>query len=149
MAGRSLVNAVLRQALRQKDDLLQAAKKEDVGIRRSHPRFLIDRWAKNFGRENVETLCEWNNEPAPLYARINRLKISIEQFRLEHPLAEPIPVMILLDWLPSQMPPCPGANVTFKIPALRWLAGYSPPLLANTSLMRVLHQVERPDIWRN
>lgn len=77
---RSLVNAVLRNALRRKEELVRNASKEDLSVRSSHPRFLIDRWTQNFGAENTATLCEWNNRPAPIYARTNRLKISVEEF---------------------------------------------------------------------
>jgi 16S rRNA (cytosine967-C5)-methyltransferase len=78
--GRSLVNAVLRSATRAKADLLQKASEQPLSVRRSHPQFLIGRWKKNFGDKNTEALCDWNNGPAPVYARINRLKISDEAF---------------------------------------------------------------------
>ena len=77
---RSLVNAVLRNALRRKEELLENASEQDLSVRSSHPQFLIDRWTQNFGAENTAALCEWNNRPAPIYARINRLKISDEEF---------------------------------------------------------------------
>src|SRR5687768_10531621 len=69
----SLVNAILRNALRKKAELLEKANTQDLGVRTSHPQFLIDRWTRNFGPENCATLCDWNNQPAPIYARINRL----------------------------------------------------------------------------
>jgi 16S rRNA (cytosine967-C5)-methyltransferase len=78
---RALVNAVLRNALRTKEALMGKARKEDLSIRSSHPQFLIDRWRQNFGAENTAALCEWNNRPAPIYARINRLKISEDEFQ--------------------------------------------------------------------
>ena len=78
--ARSLVNAVLRNALRKKEELLGKASAEDLSVRSSHPQFLIERWQKNFGTENTAALCAWNNKPAPIYARINRLKISINEF---------------------------------------------------------------------
>jgi len=78
--NRSLVNAVLRNALRRKQELLENASKQNLSIRSSHPQFLIDRWTKNLGAKHTAALCEWNNRPAPIYARINRLKISDEDF---------------------------------------------------------------------
>jgi 16S rRNA (cytosine967-C5)-methyltransferase len=77
---RSLVNAVLRSALRRKEELVEQAGKQDLSVRSSHPHFLIDRWTQNFGAENTAALCEWNNRPAPIYARINRLKVSEDEF---------------------------------------------------------------------
>jgi len=81
---RPLINAILRNAVRRKEELVGEAGKQDVGIRSSHPQFLIDRWRRNFGAENTAALCEWNNRPAPVYARINRLKISAEEFLSRH-----------------------------------------------------------------
>jgi len=78
--NRALINGVLRSAVRGKAGLLQKADDEKLSVRRSHPQFLIDRWTKNFGANEAERLCEWNNRPAPIYARINRLKISDENF---------------------------------------------------------------------
>jgi 16S rRNA (cytosine967-C5)-methyltransferase len=78
--SRSLVNAVLRSATRAKADLWRDANTQDLSVRKSHPQFLIDRWSENIGEENTEALCDWNNRPAPLYARINRIKISEDGF---------------------------------------------------------------------
>ena len=88
---RSLVNGVLRNALRRKGELVTTASKQDLSVRSSHPRFLIDRWTQNFGAKNTAALCEWNNLPAPIYARINRLKISAEEFLSEHSDANRLP----------------------------------------------------------
>jgi 16S rRNA (cytosine967-C5)-methyltransferase len=80
---RSLVNAVLRNALRRKEELVKKAGQENLSVRSSHPQFLIDRWTQNFGAENTAALCEWNNRPASIYARINHLKISDDEFLSE------------------------------------------------------------------
>jgi 16S rRNA (cytosine967-C5)-methyltransferase len=78
--ARSLVNGVLRSALRRKPELIENASRQDLSVRSSHPQFLIDRWTQNFGPENTAALCDWNNQSAPIYARINRLKISDDEF---------------------------------------------------------------------
>jgi 16S rRNA (cytosine967-C5)-methyltransferase len=80
---RSLVNAILRTALRRKGELLEKAGGQDLSIRSSHPQFLIDRWTKSFSTTNTAALCQWNNHPAPIYARINQLKISRAEFLAE------------------------------------------------------------------
>jgi 16S rRNA (cytosine967-C5)-methyltransferase len=82
--SRALVNAVLRSATRGKADLRQKANAQELSVRKSHPRFLIDRWGQNFGEKNTEALCDWNNRPAPVYARINQIKISEDAFLSEH-----------------------------------------------------------------
>jgi 16S rRNA (cytosine967-C5)-methyltransferase len=74
--NRPIVNGVLRNAVRQESDLREDAETQDLSVRQSHPQFLIDRWIKNFGAKETEALCQWNNRPAPIYARINCLKIS-------------------------------------------------------------------------
>jgi len=91
---RSLVNAVLRNAVRNKEALLQSARQQDLAIKSSHPRFLIDRWTQNFGEKTGADLCEWNNRPAPIYARINLLKMSREEFLAQHAEAEPLPAHV-------------------------------------------------------
>jgi 16S rRNA (cytosine967-C5)-methyltransferase len=88
---RSLVNAILRNAVRKKETLLQSARQQDLSITSSHPQFLIERWSQNFGAESAAALCEWNNRPAPIYARINLLKTSHEEFLARHPEAEALP----------------------------------------------------------
>ncbi len=45
------------------------------------------RWEQTFDLENTEALCAWNNQPPPLYARINRLKIGRDEFLRTYPEA--------------------------------------------------------------
>jgi 16S rRNA (cytosine967-C5)-methyltransferase len=89
--SRPLINGVLRSATRGKAELVREASEQDLSVRTSHPRFLVDRWVENFGEKDTEALCDWNNQPAPIYARINRIKISNEEFFTQHRDAEPLP----------------------------------------------------------
>jgi 16S rRNA (cytosine967-C5)-methyltransferase len=89
--SRSLINAVLRSAVRGKEQLTENVKKETLSVRTSHPQFLIDRWTRTFGAENTAALCERNNRPAHIYARINLLKTSAENFFTVHSSAERLP----------------------------------------------------------
>jgi 16S rRNA (cytosine967-C5)-methyltransferase len=77
---RPIVNAVLRAAIRQQTELLENADRQPLFVRTSHPQFLLERWQQNFGTEYTEELCKWNNRPAPMYGRINRLKADPETF---------------------------------------------------------------------
>lgn len=88
--GRSLINGVLRSATRGKADLVRKASEKDLSVRTSHPQFLVERWVKNFGEKDAETLCDWNNRPAPIYARINRIKTTRDEFLARHRDAEPL-----------------------------------------------------------
>ena len=89
--NRSLINAVLRSALRRHEELERAASAENLAIRASHPEFLIERWNAAFGEPAAASLCEWNNQPAPVYARINQLRIQPQQFLEGNPRAELLP----------------------------------------------------------
>ena len=82
---RPIINAVLRAATRQRTELLVQADAQPLFVRTSHPQFLVERWQQHFGAECTEELCKWNNRPAPMYGRINCLKISPESFLRLYP----------------------------------------------------------------
>lgn len=77
---RSIVNAILRSAARDRTDLVKKARAQPLEIRSSHPKFLINRWERQFGTTATTELCEWNNQPPLIYARINQLKIDRPAF---------------------------------------------------------------------
>lgn len=81
---RSLINAILRRALREKVALMNKADAQPLSIRFSTPAFLIDKWSRQFEAAEVVRLCQWNNQPAPVYARINLLKTTVADFLLRH-----------------------------------------------------------------
>ena len=62
-----LVNAVLRNLIRQRDPLLEQLAKQPLGIRASHPDSLVTRWLERFDAAEVAALCDWNNQPAETY----------------------------------------------------------------------------------
>jgi 16S rRNA (cytosine967-C5)-methyltransferase len=88
---RSLINALLRRALREKVALTNAAEAQPLTIRFSTPEFLIERWSRQFDAEEVMQLCQWNNRPAPVYARINELKTTVAEFLLRYPGSVQLP----------------------------------------------------------
>ena len=69
------VNGVLRGTLRQKELLWEKIQK-DISLRLCHPQWLVQRWQKQFGNEETEALCRWDNEPASLCLRVNTLMTS-------------------------------------------------------------------------
>ena len=87
----SIVNAVLRAAIRQRNELLADANAQPLFLRTSHPQFLVERWQQRFGAEYTGELCKWNNRPAPIYGRINRIKIDPETFARLHPDSRQLP----------------------------------------------------------
>lgn len=78
------VNAVLRGYAREipaAKALLNELKSNDPALGFSHPAWLVERWEKLFGPENCRTLLEWNNQPPPTYARLNRLRAPADELR--------------------------------------------------------------------
>jgi 16S rRNA (cytosine967-C5)-methyltransferase len=88
---RSIVNAILRSGAREREKLLANAGMQPLEVRTSHPKFLIERWQEQFGPEATRALCEWNNQPPPIYARINRLKLDRQSFLERYPEAKAHP----------------------------------------------------------
>jgi 16S rRNA (cytosine967-C5)-methyltransferase len=100
-AKRPVVNAILRSAIRRRQDLADKANSQPLDVRFSHPKFLLDRWTDQFGEKATKDLCEWNNLPPPIYARINQLKIDRKKFLDRYPDARPVPDFLNFVELPS------------------------------------------------
>jgi len=88
---RTIINAMLRGADRRANELTARAHAQPMFVRTSHPQFLVERWEQYFGTEHAGELCEWNNLPAPVYARINLLRIGRKEFLRSYPKSRPIP----------------------------------------------------------
>ena len=83
------VNAVLRSTLRQRHRLplpsrpSSDAAREDVlrylGITWSHPDWLVARWLDRHGFDETERWLQFNNEPARLTLRANRLRTTRQE----------------------------------------------------------------------
>ncbi len=95
-AGRAsgLVNAVLRRAGREMDSLLAGREALPLAVAFSQPEFLVRRWIKTMGKAKTEALCQWNQEPAQTFVRLNRLhedaaeKLPAISGLTPHPTAE-------------------------------------------------------------
>ncbi|HEY2907060.1 MAG TPA: 16S rRNA (cytosine(967)-C(5))-methyltransferase RsmB [Vicinamibacterales bacterium] len=84
-----LVNAVLRAISRHRDSLPlppvpadatdRSAALDYLSISLSHPRWLAARWYDRFGFEGARTWMEFNNRPAPLTLRLNRLRMDRDE----------------------------------------------------------------------
>ena len=81
----ALANALLRELAKRRPVLavpdLLSQPLEHIAIKYSHPRWLVKRWLKRFGAQRTMTLCRFNNEPAPLTIRTNRLKLSLAEYQ--------------------------------------------------------------------
>ncbi|MFH0908492.1 MAG: 16S rRNA (cytosine(967)-C(5))-methyltransferase RsmB [bacterium] len=74
------INAVLRRAIRERDDIRAVIDRQPDGIRFSHPDTLLQRWFKQYGEEPSRKLCAWNNSPPETVLRINRGRVEADRF---------------------------------------------------------------------
>lgn len=75
------VNGVLRSISRDKDKFMKIDVKDKIdyiSIKYSHPRWIVERWVKEFGEEFTEKLCIENNNKPELNIRVNTLKTNKE-----------------------------------------------------------------------
>lgn len=89
---RGVVNGMLRNALRRREEFLTERKQLSLGMRYSTPDWLVRRWIRDFGKDNTEALLAWNVQPPPVYARINPLR------PMSHPLADADPLPDVPGW---------------------------------------------------
>ncbi|RKD24144.1 16S rRNA (cytosine(967)-C(5))-methyltransferase [Ammoniphilus oxalaticus] len=79
----SLVNGVLRNYLREKEQLnppTQWPKFKKIALEHSHPEWLVKRWLSAFGEKETIAMCKTNNLPPTLSVRVNTLRISKQAF---------------------------------------------------------------------
>jgi 16S rRNA (cytosine967-C5)-methyltransferase len=91
-----LVNALLRRVSRERQRLPLPARPDSetdreavldyLSLTLSHPRWLVTRWLDRYGFEATERWLTFNNAPARLTLRVNRLKTTTDA--LERALAE-------------------------------------------------------------
>ena len=76
---RGLINAILRNAQRQKADLLSSAKEQTPDILYSCPTWLYKHWCQQFGEKAALKLLKWQQNPALTYLRLNTIKLSKQE----------------------------------------------------------------------
>jgi 16S rRNA (cytosine967-C5)-methyltransferase len=75
--GAGLVNAVLRRAARERDELLgglSTGTPAEAAIALSHPRWLAETWWEELGPDGARALMAADNEPAETALRVNALR---------------------------------------------------------------------------
>jgi 16S rRNA (cytosine967-C5)-methyltransferase len=79
-----LVNAVLRNILRNLDNIRYPDVREDriqhLAVVESHPLWLVRRWVARFGYDEARRLLTADNQRPDLTLRVNRLKIDFNYF---------------------------------------------------------------------
>ena len=76
------VNAVLRNVIRQKEDIGEVKIKDTVdnlATKYSYNKWIVRNWISKFGREFTEDLLEANAERPSLYLRVNTLKTNRDE----------------------------------------------------------------------
>jgi 16S rRNA (cytosine967-C5)-methyltransferase len=86
-AGSGLVNAILRNFIRKKDQITYPKIGEDpahhISIIHSHPLWMVKKWIEMFGIEDTVALCKTNNQVPPVTVRVNTLKTTREKTKEE------------------------------------------------------------------
>ncbi|WP_404365091.1 16S rRNA (cytosine(967)-C(5))-methyltransferase RsmB [Corallococcus coralloides] len=72
------VNAILRKLSELPSPPLPSQKDpvEYLSVRESHPRWLVERWIRQFGRERAEAMLVANNTPPAVVIRANSAKVT-------------------------------------------------------------------------
>jgi 16S rRNA (cytosine967-C5)-methyltransferase len=107
---RGVINAILRNAQRNRESLEKQLAEAPLSVSHSHPDFLVERWQEQHSEENTRALCQWNNEPPLVYGRVNRL----------------IPAAVDGVKTSSRAAPlkgCPGFYRFSELPPVEWLEG--------------------------
>ena len=78
--GAGFVNAILRSAIRQNNEIRYPDMSKDptlhISVIQSHPLWLTQRWVKEVGVEETIRVCTFNNQISSLTLRTNTLKIN-------------------------------------------------------------------------
>lgn len=69
--AKGLVNAILRSAQRNYNELLNERNTLPLHIRYSTPKWLVERWISQFGENSTTELLQWNETTPRLYVRTN------------------------------------------------------------------------------
>ena len=92
-SAKGFVNAVLRKVSRTRASLPLPPRPPDpsdidaaiayLSISLSHPEWLVRRWLARFGFDDCERWLQFNNTPAPLTLRVNRVRTTADALRAE------------------------------------------------------------------
>jgi 16S rRNA (cytosine967-C5)-methyltransferase len=78
--ARGFVNALLRQYQRRLPEPPRGDSVGDLAVRFSHPPWLVARWLKRFGLEELKGLLERNNLHPPSTVWVNPFRLPVEDF---------------------------------------------------------------------
>jgi 16S rRNA (cytosine967-C5)-methyltransferase len=92
LGAAKMINAVLRRAQREREQILRDLEQQPPHIRLSHPLLLMERWARQYGEADALKLAEWNNLPPVTTLRVEQSAIDAAEFidRLREAGIEPL-----------------------------------------------------------
>ncbi|HTZ89859.1 MAG TPA: transcription antitermination factor NusB [Alloacidobacterium sp.] len=67
-----MVNAVLRKLAAQRGAKETSEVTNSAGLASAyaHPQWLVERWVRNFGLQSARRICEYDQQPAPVFVRL-------------------------------------------------------------------------------
>ena len=116
--GAGFVNAILRSAIRQRDEIRYPEISENpafhIAVVQSHPLWLVQRWVKEMGVEETLRVCTFNNQISPLTLRTNDLKMKRKDLmeKLRERELNPFPAVYSEEGIVLQDPP-PTSELPF------------------------------------
>ena len=78
VSAKGFVNAILRKIAREKVRVESSNSIDEVSIRLSHPRWLLDRWISQFGYERAVAIARANNQPSRIAYRFTGWELGTE-----------------------------------------------------------------------
>jgi len=87
-----MINAILRRAQREREQVFKRLEKKPDYIRLSHPEYLMERWKRQYGEIDARKLAEWNNQPPATILRVEQSAVDAADFidRLREADIEPL-----------------------------------------------------------
>ncbi len=83
----SVVNAIMRALINDKKIVTLPDPQQDLvnrlTVEYSHPRWIVERWLKNFGLAKTKQILAFNNQKPPIYLRRRLREISRQQFEAD------------------------------------------------------------------
>ena len=85
VSAKGFVNAILRQIARDPVKVTVTKTIEEASIQSSHPKWLLERWIRQFGYEQAISIADANNRPSRIAYRLtgNKLETELEGFPSE------------------------------------------------------------------
>ncbi|MBV9242540.1 MAG: hypothetical protein JO314_11085, partial [Acidobacteria bacterium] len=126
-----MVNAVLRRATREQHEVVYQDDIDRISVETSHPRWLIEKWADQYGLAKAEILANANDQPARIAFRV-----------VTDAMTDDVADILALATPSASVPGC--YLIERSTPQLRKLAGEGHIYFQDVASQMVAHAVEVP-----